>query len=665
LQEPDVLPSRIPNLLINGSSGIAVGMSTNIPPHNLKEVMNALIYLIDHPQCDILDLLNFISGPDFPTAGAIIGREGIREAYLTGKGILQLRAKAEIEDFKDRQRIVVTQIPYQVNKSTLVEKIAELVNEKVLVGIGDIRDESNRLGIRIAIDLKRGENASVILNRLYKHTQMQISFGIIFLAISKGRPVVLNLKELLQAFIDHRKEVIVRRTLFDLKKAQAREHILEGLKIAVSNIDPMIELIKNSLDPATAKDSLMKKYALSEIQAQSILDMRLQRITGLERQKILKELEELKGEIVHLNNILQDSGLVDKIMKDEFLDTIAQYQDERRTEIIAANDDLDIEDLIKDEEVIVTLTHRGYLKRMQIDTYRTQKRGGVGVKGADTNKDDDFFVNIFTARTHSSILFFTNKGTVFSKKVYNIPEGTRISKGRNIANLINIPPGEIIREIMPIPKEIDFSDKYLIFATKQGLIKKSEISEYKNIHQGGIRAIKVQDGDDIVSVRITDGSKDVLICASSGKIIRFPESDCRPMGRISQGVRGIMLEDAERVIGMEIIDDGMEILSVTEDGFGKRTSAREYRKQSRGGRGIIAMRLTDKTGNIVQIKPVKDEDDLMIITDKGQVIRTRMAGISLLGRATQGVRIIRVKEGEKVVAVERVMEGDDPASDSM
>ncbi|MBG59625.1 MAG: DNA gyrase subunit A [Peredibacter sp.] len=655
--EPRVLPTKVPNLLINGSAGIAVGMATNIPPHNLTEIVNGLKILLDEPDTSIDSLMEIIPGPDFPTGAAIHGTAGIKSAYHTGKGVIQIRAKADIEVHgkQERERIVINEIPYQVNKAKLIEKIAKLVNDKDITGISDIRDESSKLGIRIVIDIKRGEPANIILNKLYKMTQLQVSFGIIFLSIHNGQPKVMNLKEQLQCFIDHRREVVIRRTMYELKKAKARAHILEGLKVAVENIDEIVELIKKSEGPSQAKSKLIDKYTLSEIQAQAILDMRLQRLTGLERDKIIADYEAIMKEIARLEEILDSEDLIRGIIRDEFEEILESYGDERRTEIIAKADEIQIEDLIANEEVIVTITHKGYLKRMPLDTYKAQKRGGKGVKGSAT--EDDFFTSIFTAETHDQLMFFTDKGTVYTLKVYQIPEGSRTSKGRNIVNLIPLKSDEKVREIATVPK--DFDKHYLVIATEKGIIKKSKLSEYANVKQSGIRAIKVQDDDSVLSVRVTDGKKDVLICSSSGKIIRFAESDCRPMGRVAQGVKGITLNDDERVIGMEIIEDGVEILSVTEKGYGKRSSTSEYRKQSRGGKGIIAMKLNDKTGEIVQIKPVSESDDLMIITNSGQVIRTKISGISLLGRNTQGVRLINLKDGEAVVAVENILDSDE------
>ncbi len=656
LEEPTVLPTKIPNLLVNGSAGIAVGMATNIPPHNLTEIAEGLTALIENPNLTLHELVKIIPGPDFPTGGAIHGTTGIQQAYHTGKGVIQIRAKAEIEVGKnDREKIIISEIPYQVNKAKLIERIAELVHEKELEGISDIRDESSREGIRVVIDVKRGENASVLLNRLYKQTQMQVSFGIIFLSISNGQPKVMNLKEMLQCFIEHRREVVIRRTTYDLKKARERAHILEGLKIAVENIDAIVELIKKAEGPQQAKDQLMAKFSLSAIQAQAVLDMRLQRLTGLERDKIIADYQAVMKEIARLEEILGSEALIAGIIRDEFTTIKELYGDSRRTEIVAQADEFQMEDLIANEEVIVTITHKGYLKRMASDTYRAQKRGGKGVKGADL--EEDFYTSIFTAETHDTLMIFTDKGTVFTLKVYQIPEGLRTSKGRNVVNLLNIPAGEKVQQIITVPKERE--GKFLIISTEHGVVKRSELTEYNNVKSSGIKAIKVVDGDSVNAVRITDGKKDVLLCSNGGKTIRFKEDDARAMGRVSQGVKGMAIDDDEKIIGMEILEPGTEILTVTERGYGKRSEETEYRVQSRGGKGILAMKLTEKTGNIVSIKPVTEKDDLMIITDKGQVIRTKISGISLLGRNTQGVRLINVKPDEKVVAVEKIAESED------
>lgn len=660
LQEPQVLPTKIPNLLINGSAGIAVGMATNIPPHNLTEIMNGLIALLEDPNLTVHDLIKIIPGPDFPTSGAIHGTAGIQQAYHTGKGVIQIRSKADIEVGKnDREKIIITELPYQVNKAKLIEKIAELVTEKAIEGISDIRDESSREGIRVVIDIKRGEQGAVILNRLYKQTQMQVSFGIIFLSIYNGQPKVMDLKEMLECFIEHRREIVIRRTTYELKKARERAHILEGLKIAVENIDAIVDLIKKAEGPAQAKEQLMSRFTLSTIQAQAVLDMRLQRLTGLERDKIIADYENVMKEIARLEGILGSEEEIRSIIRGEFTEIRENYGDKRKTEIIAQADEIQMEDLIKNEEVIVTITQKGYLKRMAIDTYRSQKRGGKGVKGADL--DEDFYTSIFTADTHDTLMIFTDKGTVFSIKVYQIPEGQRTSKGRNVVNIINVPAGEKVKEIITVPREMEGS--FIIFATKLGIVKKSELTEYKNMRQNGLKAIKVVEGDEILAVRITDGKKDILLASSGGKSIRFHEDDCRAQGRVSQGVKGMSLEDGEYVIGMEIVDENSEILTVTARGYGKRSSAAEYRKQSRGGKGILAMKLTEKTGDIMGILPVTDKDDLMIITDKGQVIRTKIAGISLLGRNTQGVRLINVKPDEKVVAVEKIVDPDEETTD--
>jgi DNA gyrase subunit A len=661
LKEPRVLPTRIPNLLINGSAGIAVGMATNIPPHNLSEVMAALLALLDNREMSIDELINLVPGPDFPTGGIIHGIEGIRAAYHTGRGVLQMRAKYEIEQVKDKERIVITEIPYQVNKAKLIEDIAHLVHEKVVTGVADLRDESNRLGIRIVIDLKRGEMGQVVMNQLLKHTQLQTSFGIILLAIVNGGPKVMNLKDMLLAFLDHRREVVIRRTVFELKKAQAKAHILEGLKTAVEHLDPIINLIKKSPGPQEAKQGLTTQYKLSEAQAQAILDLKLQRLTGLERDKIIQDYNDTMKEIARLEAILHDESLVRQIIREEFQEIVNNYGDERRTQIIPAENEIRITDLIKSEDVIVTITHRGYIKRMALDTFRTQRRGGMGVKGGETNKGDaetgdDFYTNIFIANTHATMLFFTNKGQVYARKVYEIPEGQRTSKGRNLVNLVQIPAGEVVKEIMAIRPEEFTEDRYLLFGTERGIVKKSSLSEYRRLGTTALRAIKIQEGDALLAVRLLSGSKDVFLCSSAGKVIRFAESDCRPQGRVSQGVRGMEVDASEKVIGMELVDDDVAILSITANGYGKRTMASQYRQQSRGGKGIITIKQTDRNGDIVQIKPVAETDDLMIITDKGQVMRLKVAEVSLLGRNTQGVRIIRLRENERVVAVEKIVD---------
>ncbi|MCY4645182.1 MAG: DNA gyrase subunit A [Bacteriovoracales bacterium] len=655
LNEPGVLPTKVPNLLINGSSGIAVGMATNIPPHNLTEVMKALVALVDNPELSVDQLMEYIPGPDFPTAGSIQGTVGIKMAYLTGRGVLQIRAKAEIETFsKDRERIIVTEIPYQVNKAKLIEKIAFLVNNKQITGISNIRDETNKLGIRIVIDIKRGESASVILNKLYKQTQFQVSFGIIFLSIHNGQPKVMGLKGMLTHFIDHRREIVLRRTAFELKKAKEKAHLLEGFKKVVENVDEIVALIKGSSNPSEAKSLLIERYSLSEIQSQSILEMRLQRLTGLEREKILKDYEEILKTIKDLQNILADDGRVKEIIKDEFYEVLEKYGDERKTEIVAKVDEVQIIDLIKEENVIITITHKGYVKRMAANTYRSQRRGGKGVKGAEM--DDDFFTKIFMANTHDDIYFFSSGGKVYCKKVYELPEGTRTSKGRNVINLIPLSHGEKIKDIIPISKEMSFKDKFIVMATEKGLIKKSKFMDYRRIQQSGLKAIKIAGEDSICSVRITTGKQEILLCSSGGRSVRFSEEDCRPLGRVSQGVKGMSLDTNERLIGMEIISDDDQILSVTEKGYGKRTKASEYPRYSRGGKGVIAIKGTDRNGDIIGIKSVKESDDLMIVTNKGQVIRTKVSEISIMGRNTQGVRLMKPKGGEKIVSIENTEE---------
>ena len=657
LQEPTVLPTKIPTLLINGSSGIAVGMATNIPPHNLTEVMTGLIALIKNPDLTIENLMDIIPGPDFPSAAQINGVKGIRKAYTRGKGIIYLRAKTEIIDKGKSQRIIVTELPYQVNKANLIEKIAELANTKTIEGIAGVKDLSNSRGkasIKIVIDLKRGENANVILNNLFKHTQLQNTFGINMMAIRNGMPKRLNLKEILQSFIDHRREVVVRRTLYLLAKARERAHLLEGMKIAVENIDRVVELIKAASQPAEAKTQLMDEFSLSEKQAQAILDLKLHRITGLERDKIVAEYQALLEEIAGWEAILEDESKVMTIIQNEFQEIIDAYGDDRRTTIIQDADEIKIEDMVAKEETLVTVTHRGNIKCVPVDTYKVQRRGGTGVKGASTV--EDFFTHMFVANTHDTLMFFTTQGRLFTKKVHQLPKGTRTSKGKNVANIIPVNPEERVREIVVQPPET--KDKFIVFATARGLVKKSLLSDYIDTRQG-VRALKLKDRDVIVSVRITDGDKDILLCTTAGKVIRFSEEDAPPKGRVAQGSRGISLDFGEKVIGMEIVTEEDEILCITEKGYAKRTKVEEYRQQSRGGKGVQGMRLTIRNGNMVAIKPVQESDDLMIITNKGQVIRTQMKEIPVLGRTTQGVRAIKPKQDEKVVAVENVVDADD------
>ena len=652
LQEPTVLPSKIPTLLINGSSGIAVGMATNIPPHNLTEVINGIIKIIDEDNVTDEELLSIIKGPDFPTEGIIIGREGIKEAYLTGRGKITVRAEAEIEETSNnRQRIIVNSLPYQVNKAKLVENIASLVREKRLEGISDLRDESDRIDrVRIVIELKRDANAQVVLNQLYKNTQMQDTFGIIMLALVNGEPKILTLRQCLDYYIDHRKTVIVRRTQFDLDKALARAHILEGLKIALDNIDEVINIIRNSYDDA--KERLMKRFGLSDIQAQAILDMRLKTLSGLQREKIDEEYNELMKLIEYYREVLSSERLVFDIIKKELTEIKEKYGDERKTKIAAAEGEIDVEDLIKEEQSVITLTHFGYIKRMPVDTYKSQKRGGKGITGIAT-REEDFVKQIFTASTHDIILFFSNKGKLYRLKGYEVPEAGRTAKGTAIVNLLSLDPGEKISAVIPIN---NFSEgKYLLMGTKNGLIKKTALTEYNSARKTGLLAITLKDDDELIDVRLTDGEDNVVMVTKKGMSITFDEKDVRPVGRTAQGVIGIRLDEDDSVIGMESIISNIKgtLLAITENGFGKRTELEEYRVQNRGGRGVITYKVTPKTGDIVGIRIATDEEDVMLITDNGTIIRLNVKDISILGRATQGVTLMRTNEG-KVVSIEKI-----------
>ena len=652
LQEPTVLPSKIPTLLINGSSGIAVGMATNIPTHNLTEVINGIIKIIDEDNVTDEELLSIIKGPDFPTEGIIIGREGIKEAYLTGRGKITVRAEAEIEETSNnRQRIIVNSLPYQVNKAKLVENIASLVREKRLEGISDLRDESDRIDrVRIVIELKRDANAQVVLNQLYKNTQMQDTFGIIMLALVNGEPKILTLRQCLDYYIDHRKTVILRRTQFDLDKALARAHILEGLKIALDNIDEVINIIRNSYDDA--KERLMKRFGLSDIQAQAILDMRLKTLSGLQREKIDEEYNELMKLIEYYREVLSSERLVFDIIKKELTEIKEKYGDERKTKIAAAEGEIDVEDLIKEEQSVITLTHFGYIKRMPVDTYKSQKRGGKGITGIAT-REEDFVKQIFTASTHDIILFFSNKGKLYRLKGYEVPEAGRTAKGTAIVNLLSLDPGEKISAVIPIN---NFSEgKYLLMGTKNGLIKKTALTEYNSARKTGLLAITLKDDDELIDVRLTDGEDNVVMVTKKGMSITFDEKDVRPVGRTAQGVIGIRLDEDDSVIGMESIISNIKgtLLAITENGFGKRTELEEYRVQNRGGRGVITYKVTPKTGDIVGIRIATDEEDVMLITDNGTIIRLNVKDISILGRATQGVTLMRTNEG-KVVSIEKI-----------
>lgn len=654
LQEPTVLPAKIPALLVNGSSGIAVGMATNIPPHNLTEVINGIIKIIDDDNVTDDQLMQIIKGPDFPTGGMILGREAIKQAYTTGKGKITVRAEAEIEEMSNgRQKIIVTSLPYQVNKAKLIENIANLVKEKRIEGISELRDESDRENaVRIHIGLKKDANARVVLNQLYKNTQMQDTFGVIMLALVDGQPRILTLRQCLDYYIDHRKGVILRRTQFELDKALARAHILEGLKIALDNIDEVINIIRSSYDDA--KERLMERFGLSDIQAQAILDMRLKTLSGLQREKIEEEYNELMKLIAHLREILGSEKLVFEIIKEELTEVKEKYGDERLTKIVAAEGEFNEEDLIKEEQMVVALTHFGYIKRMPIDTYRSQKRGGKGISGIST-REEDFVKQIFTTSTHDTVLFFSNKGKLYRLRGYEIPEAGRTAKGTAIVNLLSLDAGEKISAVIPIS---DFEDsKYLLMATKNGLIKKTPLQEYNSSRKTGLLAINLKDDDELIDVRLTDGQDNVVLVTEKGLCITFDEKDVRPVGRSAQGVLGIRLDEDDTVIGMEsIISDnkGVTLLAITENGFGKRTELDEYRVQNRGGRGVITYKITPKTGNIVGIRMTKEDDDVMLITNSGTIIRINVKDVSILGRATQGVTLMRTNENEKVVSIETV-----------
>ena len=657
LQEPTVLPAKIPALLVNGSSGIAVGMATNIPPHNLTEVINGIIKIIDEDEVTDEDLMSVIKGPDFPTGATILGREGIKQAYTTGRGKITLRAEAEIEEMSgNKQRIIVSSLPYQVNKAKLIEHIADLVKEKRLEGISAIRDESDRQDkVRIVIELKRDANPQVVLNQLYKNTQMQDTFGIIMLALVNGEPKILTLRQCLDYYIEHRKNVVLRRTKFDLDKAEARAHILEGLKIALDNIDEVIAIIRAAYDDA--KERLMERFGLSEIQAQAILDMRLKTLSGLQREKIEDEYNELMKLIAYLKEVLSSETLVYGIIKDELIEIRDKFGDERLTKIVAAEGEIDVEDLIKEEQSVIALTHFGYIKRMPIDTYKSQKRGGKGITGIAT-REEDFVKQIFTASTHDTILFFSNKGKLYKLRGYEIPEAGRTARGTAIVNLLSLDAGEKISAVIPIQ---NFAEgKYLLFATRDGIIKKTSLAEYNSARKTGLLSITLKGEDELIDVRLTDGEDNIVLVTKEGMSITFDEKDVRPMGRVSQGVIGIRLNKDDEVIGMESIIAGANatLLAITENGFGKRTELDEYRVQTRGGKGVITYKITPKTGSIVGIRIVEEADDVMLITDTGTIIRLNVSGISVLGRSTQGVTLMRTNEG-KVVSIEKITEKEE------
>ena len=658
LQEPTVLPAQIPALLVNGSSGIAVGMATNIPPHNLTEVINGLIKIIDEDEVSDEDLMEIIKGPDFPTEGLILGIEGIKEAYKTGRGKLTLRAEAEIEEMAgNRQKIVVHSLPYQVNKAKLIENMANLVKEKRLEGISEIRDESDREErVRIVIELKKDANAQVVLNQLYKNTQMQTSFGVIMLALVKGEPKILTLRQCLDYYLEHRKDVTLRRTKFELDKALARAHILEGLRIAIDNIDEVIQIIRTSYD--NAKERLMERFGLSDIQAQAILDMRLRTLQGLQREKIEEEYAELMKLIAYLREILNSEHKVFEVIKEELIKVRDKFGDERKTKIVPAEGEINVEDLIKEEQTVIALTHFGYIKRMPIDTYKSQRRGGKGITGIAT-REGDFVNQIFTSSTHDLILFFSNKGKMYKLKGYEVPEAGRTAKGTAIVNLLSLDPGEKISAVIPIQ---NFAEgKYLLMGTKNGLIKKTALTEYDSGKKTGLLAITLKGEDELISVKLTDGQDNVVLVTRKGLCITFDEKDVRPIGRIAQGVIGMRIADDDEVIGMESIIAGGKatLLAITENGFGKRTELDEYRVQQRGGKGVITYKITPKTGELVGVKIADDTQDVMLITDTGTIIRMHVNEISVLGRNTQGVTLMRTNDGGKVVSIEIVDNEDD------
>jgi len=654
-QEPAVLPSRFPNLLVNGISGIAVGMATNIPPHNLGEVIDGLQHLIENPDATPMDLMTFIKGPDFPTGGYILGREGIRQAYNTGRGSVTMRAKAEIEEVNGKARIIVNELPYQVIKARLIQNIADLVREKKIEGITDLRDESDRNGMRIVIELRRDVNPNVVLNNLYKQTAMQTNFGIIMLALVNKEPKVLNVKDMLYHYLEHQKVVIRRRTEYDLRKAEARAHILEGLRIALDHLDEVITLIRSSRTTEEAREGLMSRFGLSHDQAQAILDMRLQRLTGLEREKIEEEYQELMKKIAEYKAILADEKLILAIISEELNEIREKFADARRTEITIGEDSILDEDLIPQEDVIITITHSGYVKRLPVHTYRSQKRGGKGVIGMDT-KESDFVEHLFVTNTHHYLLFFTDKGKVYRLKAYEIPDLSRTARGTPIINLIQIEQGETVSAVIPV-QAFD-PEQYLFFATRQGIVKKTPLDDYSNIRKVGLIAINLRDDDSLVGVRLTDGSKEIIMGTADGMSIRFPESDVRAMGRSATGVKGIQLSDGDTVIDMDVVNEDNSVLIVTSKGYGKRTPVSDYRIQTRGGKGIKTLNVTVKNGPVVGLKVVQEDEDLMIITAQGTVIRMSMSGISMMGRNTQGVRLIHIREDDEVATVTRVQKND-------
>ncbi|MCM8758112.1 MAG: DNA gyrase subunit A, partial [Candidatus Omnitrophica bacterium] len=657
LREPQVLPSLLPNLLVNGSSGIAVGMATNMPPHNLGEVVDGLLYYLDHPDCQINELLRYIKGPDFPTGGIICGTEGIKEAYSTGKGKITLRAKVSVEHQKQaKDLIIISQIPFQVSKASLIEDIANLVETKKIEGISDIRDESDKEGLRIVIELKRDTEPQIVINQLFKHTQLEITYGIINLALVEGRPKILNLKQLLESYVLHRKEIIRRRTIFDLGKAKQRAHILEGLKICLKNLDKVIKIIKTSKDAEIAKVALMKNFSLSEVQAKAILEMQLQRLTNLEREKIDKEYLELIKNIQIYQSILGSEKKIEQIIKEELQQLKQRYADQRITEIAREVEELEIEDLIAEEDVVVTISHCGYIKRLAVSSYRRQRRGGKGVTAAEL-KEEDFIEHLFIASTKDYLLVFTDKGRLYWLKVYEIPQAGRTARGKPIINLIQISADEKVSATMPV-KEFS-EDKFIVMVTKSGLIKKTSLKEFSNPRRTGIIALSLEKNDELIGVELTDGKQEILVASSLGKAIRFSESQIRPMGRTAKGVRAINLAKNDQVVGMEVVSKDKDILTISEFGFAKRTPVKEYRLQRRAGRGIINMKITSKNGKVVGIKAVIDKDEIMVITQKGIFLRCLVKDIRLTSRSAQGVRVIRLEPKDKVASLAHVVKEED------
>ncbi|MEW6675058.1 MAG: DNA gyrase subunit A [Nitrospirota bacterium] len=653
--EPVVLPSRIPNLIINGSSGIAVGMATNIPPHNLGEIIDGLVMLLENPEAKVKDLMSFIKGPDFPTGGIIHGTDGIIQAYNEGRGLIKIRAKARIErGYRGGEDIIITELPYQVNKARLIEKIAELIRGKKIEGISELRDESDRDGIRVVLELKRGEMAQVILNNLYKHTQMETTFGVIMLALVGGQPRILGLRKLLSYFLQHRRDVVLRRSRFELRKAEERAHILEGLKVSLDHLDKIIALIRRSKTPDDAKQGLMDNYPLSEIQAQAILDMKLQRLTGLERERIIKEYTDTLKEIERLKAILSSEALVSQIIRDELIEIKAKYADERRTEITSETKEITIEDLITEEEMVITISHQGYIKRNPLSAYRSQRRGGKGLIGMET-KEEDFVEQLFIGSTHDYMLFFSNLGRLYWLKIYQIPEAGRAAKGKALVNLLTLSEGERITTALPVR---DFKEGFLVMFTKNGTVKKTALEDYSNPRGKGIIAISLEEGDELIAVGKTDGRSDLIIGTRGGLAIRFNEEDVRDMGRTAKGVRGIRLVKGDEVVSAEVAEEKTALLTVTEKGLGKRSRIEDYPVQGRGGKGVISIKLIDKGGKAVGLIQVRDEDEVVMITNSGKLIRMAAGNISLHGRNTQGVKLMDVEDGDKIVSIGRVAEKD-------